>query len=135
MRNLPTVAAVLVLSSLLHAAAEKTIAERCDTSPNDPFMNQPIPEELNIADAPKTAREISCFASFKKKSTMLDVVRKCGVPDKRAGSGIYIFVYFMSDCSTVTVSTPDLKRPAIFFVLPQATLFSESRSNFYGTVI
>ena len=41
---------------------------------------------------------------------MLDVVRKCGIPDKHAGNGIYIFVYYMNNCSTVTVNTPDLKR-------------------------
>ena len=107
-------AAALVLSSSLQVvAAEKTIAARCATSSNAPFMNQPIPKELKIGDAPKTGREVSCFASFKQDSTMLDVVRKCGVPDKHAGSGIYIFVYFMNDCSTVTVGTPDLKRVAI----------------------
>jgi len=47
---------------------------------------------------------------------MLDVVRKCGVPHKHAGSGIYIFVYYMNDCSTVTVGTPDLKRLGITHV-------------------
>ena len=41
---------------------------------------------------------------------MVDVIKKCGIPDKHAGSGIYIFFYYMNDCSTVTVGTPDLKR-------------------------
>ncbi len=41
---------------------------------------------------------------------MLDVVRKCGLPDQHTGSGIYIFIYYMDDCSTVRVRTPDLKR-------------------------
>jgi hypothetical protein len=53
---------------------------------------------------PKTARQVSGFTSFKKESTMLDVVRKFGVPDKHAGSGICIFVYYMNDCSNVTAA-------------------------------
>ena len=61
------------------------------------------------------------IASFKKNSTMLDVVRKCGIPDKHAGSGIYIFVYYMNDCSTVTVGTPDLKRLGIRHVKQNKT--------------
>jgi hypothetical protein len=75
-----------------------------------------MPEQFKIPDAPKTARQVSCFASFKKESTMLDVVRKCGIPDQHAGSGIYIFVYYMNDCSTVTVGTPDLRRLRISHV-------------------
>jgi hypothetical protein len=47
---------------------------------------------------------------------MLDVVKKCGIPDKHTGSGVYILVYYMNDCSTVSVSTPDLKRLAISHV-------------------
>jgi hypothetical protein len=74
---------------------------------------QPMPEQFTIPDAPKTARQVSCFESFKKDSTMLDVVRKCGMPDQHAGSGIYIFIYYMADCSTVTVGTPDLKQLTI----------------------
>jgi hypothetical protein len=80
-----------------------------------------MPEQFKIPDAPKTARQVSCFASFKKNSTMLDVVRKCGTPDKHAGSGIYIFVYYMNDCSTVTVDTPDLKRLGIRHVRQKKT--------------
>jgi hypothetical protein len=90
-------------------SAQEKLAERCH-APHDPFDNQPMPEQFNIPDAPKTARQVSCFASFKKNSTMLDVVRKCGVPDKHLGSGVYIFGYYMSDCSVVSVSTPDLQR-------------------------
>ncbi len=40
---------------------------------------------------------------------MTDVVRKCGVPDKHLGSGVYIFVYYMNDCSMVGVATGDLQ--------------------------
>ena len=102
---------ILVFSSFC-LAAQKTIVERCRAA-SAPFDNQPIPEQLKIPDAAKTARQVSCFTSFKKDSTMLDVVRKCGIPDKHAGSGIYIFVYYMNDCSTVSVGTPDLKRIGI----------------------
>ena len=91
---------------------KETTAEKC-RAPRDAFDDQPMPEQLKIPDAPKTSRRVSCFASFKKDSTMLDVVRKCGIPDHHAGSGIYIFVYYMDDCSTVTVGTPDLKRLTI----------------------
>jgi len=102
---------MLVLSSFC-LATQKTIVERCG-APSAPFDNQPIPEQLKIPDAAKTARQVSCFTSFNKDSTMLDVVRKCGLPDKHAGSGIYIFVYYMNDCSTVSGGTPDLKRIGI----------------------
>jgi hypothetical protein len=112
MRKLAAMLIVLFLSSCCQLAAQETIVERCK-APSDPFVNQPIPEQLKIPDAAKTARQVSCFTSFKKDSTMLDVVKKCGIPDKHAGSGIYIFVYYMNDCSTVSVGTPDLKRLGI----------------------
>jgi hypothetical protein len=104
----------------LQLSAQETRAERCHAA-RDPFDNQPMPEQFKIPDAPKTARQVSCFASFKKDSTMLDVVRKCGIPDQHAGSGIYIFVYYMDDCSTVTIGTPDLKRLAIRHVKEKKT--------------
>jgi len=75
-----------------------------------PEDNQPIPKQLKIPNAPKTAREVSCFESLNKNSTMHNVVTKCGVPDKHLGSGVYIFSYYMNDCSVVSVSTPDLQR-------------------------
>lgn len=86
-------------------SAQETRAERCH-APCDAFNDQPMPEQLRIPDAPKTARQVSCFASFKEDSTMLDVVRKCGIPDRHTGSGIYIFVYYMDDCSTVGSAPP-----------------------------
>jgi hypothetical protein len=119
-RWLHAVLTVLVFSCCLRLPAQETIPERC-YPPHAPFDNQPMPEQFKIPDAPKTARRVSCFASFKKNSTMLDVVRKCGIPDKHAGSGIYIFVYYMNDCSTVTVGTPDLKRLGIRHVKQKKT--------------
>jgi len=75
-----------------------------------PEDNQPIPEQLKIPNAPETAREASCFRSLEKNSTMLDLVTKCGVPDRHLGSGVYIFRYYLADCSVISVSTPDLRR-------------------------
>ena len=112
MRTLHAMITVLVFSCCLQLSAQETTTERCH-APRDPFDNQPMPEQFKVPEAPKTARQVSCFASFKKNSTMLDVVRKCGIPDQHAGSGIYIFVYYMNDCSTVTVSSPDLSRLGI----------------------
>lgn len=71
---------------------------------------QPIPNELKIPDAPKTARQVECFRSFAKETNMVEVVRRCGVPDEHQGSGIYIFLYDMADGSLVAIGTPDVKR-------------------------
>ncbi len=72
--------------------------------------SQPIPDQLKVADAPSTSREVSCFVGFHEHTTMIDVVRKCGIPDEHQGSGIYIFVYDMADGSIVVVGTGDLQR-------------------------
>jgi hypothetical protein len=69
---------------------------------------QPIPPQIIPPDAPKTSRDVKCFASFAEASTMTDVVRKCGIPDEHQGSGIYIFIYDMNDGSVVAVGTADL---------------------------
>jgi hypothetical protein len=120
MRKFHAVLSVLVFSSCLQLAAQETMADRCH-APRDPFYNQPMPDEFQTLDAPKTARQVSCFTSFKQASTMLDIARKCGIPDEHAGSGIYIFVYYMNDCSTVTVRTPDLKQLGITHVKQKKT--------------
>lgn len=70
---------------------------------------QPIPDELKLLVAPKTVRDVNCYTSFATSSGMQDVVRKCGIPDEHQGSGIYIFLYDMSDGSVVAVGTADLK--------------------------
>ena len=71
--------------------------------------SQPFPPQIMIPDAPKTARDIGPFRSLTKAMTMADVVRKCGLPDEHRGSGLYIFVYYLRDNSTVIVCTGDLK--------------------------
>ena len=71
---------------------------------------QPIPEQIRLPDAPKTARNVECFRSFTNESAMTDVVRKCGIPDEHQGSGIFIFLYDMDDGSLVAVGTAGLKK-------------------------
>jgi hypothetical protein len=116
MRKLRAVLAILALSTCSQLLAQQTIIKRCETTfPPRPDDSQPIPEQLKIPDAAKTGRLVSCFTSFGKKSTMVDVVRKCGIPDRHMGSGVYI-VYYMTDCSTVSVGTPDLQRLGISHV-------------------
>ena len=62
-----------------------------------------------LPDAPKTARDIEAFRSLRKEMKMVDVVRKCGLPDEHQGSGIYIFVYRLQDGTTVRIGTANLK--------------------------
>src|SRR5215470_13382403 len=66
---------------------------------------QPIPEQIKLTDAPKTARNVQCFKSFTPNSSMIDVVKKCGIPDEHQGSGIFIFLYNLEDGSLVAVGT------------------------------
>lgn len=112
MRYFSVLLAAFVLSSGLRLYGQQSIVQRCEAARSLPRAedNQPIPEQLKIPNAPKTAREVSCFVSLNKKSAMADVVSKCGVPDRHLGSGVYIFVYYMNDCSTVSISTPGLQR-------------------------
>lgn len=70
---------------------------------------QPIPDELKLPGAPKTVRDVQCYASFTTSSTMQEVVRKCGIPDEHQGSGIYIFLFDMTDGTIVAIGTSDLK--------------------------
>ncbi|HZS28871.1 MAG TPA: hypothetical protein VFB76_16710 [Candidatus Angelobacter sp.] len=71
---------------------------------------QLIPPQIKLPDAPKTARNVTCFVSFTTTSSMQDIVRKCGIPDEHQGSGIFIFLYDMNDGTVVAIGTPDLKR-------------------------
>jgi len=82
--------AAFVLSSGLRLYGQQSIVQRCEAARSLPRAedNQPIPEQLKIPNAPKTAREVSCFVSLNKKSAMA----------------------VMNDCSTVSISTPDLQR-------------------------
>jgi hypothetical protein len=75
-------------------------------------ISQPIPEQLELPNTPRTARNVQCFRSFTKNSAMTDGVRKGRIPDEHQGSGIYIFLYFlydMNDGSVVAIGTADLK--------------------------
>jgi len=109
----------LILSFCLDVIGQQPIQNTCETLAAFPLRsedNQPIPEQLKIPDAPKTARQVSCFRSFNRNSRMIDVVRKCGVPDEHTGSGVYIFGYYMTDCSTVSIGTADLQHLGISHV-------------------
>jgi hypothetical protein len=72
--------------------------------------SQPIPEQLKVADAPRTARNVKCFRSFTTHSAMVDIVKKCGLPDEHQGSGIYIFLYDLEDGSIVAIGAADLNK-------------------------
>jgi hypothetical protein len=70
-RYVPALGA-LTLSLCLEVVGQQTIAKGCETLttfPPRPEDSQPMPEQLKIPHAPKTARQVSCFRSF-------------GVPDK-----------------------------------------------------
>jgi hypothetical protein len=69
-----------------------------------------MPPQILLSDSPPTARDLSCFQSIRADMTMVDVVKRCGIPDEHVGSGIYIFVYHLRDGGSVAVGTPDLKR-------------------------
>jgi hypothetical protein len=73
MRLFHAVLTVLVFSCCLRLPAQETVPERCH-APNDSLDNQPMPEQFTIPHTPKTARQVSCFVSFKENSPMLDVV-------------------------------------------------------------
>jgi len=88
---------------------------------------QPIPDELKLPGAPKTVRDVECYTSFTKSSTMHEVVRKCGIPDEHQGSGIYIFLFDMTDGSVVAVGTADLKH--LMYVTHIQTRGSQSLLN------
>ena len=75
----------------------------------DKSSSQPMPPEIMLPDAPKAARDIEAFRLLRKTMTMVDVVRKCGLPDEHQGSGIYIFVYCLRDGSMIYIGTADLK--------------------------
>ena len=113
MRLLPAaLLTVLTLSFSFQLLGQQSIVKKCESTKLAPGADetQPIPDQLKLPGAPETARDVGCFSSLPKNSTMIDVVRKCGIPDKHLGSGIYIFVYYMKDCLIVSASTPDLQR-------------------------
>jgi hypothetical protein len=99
----------LIVSFCPELDAQHAISERCGTVSLPQQDSQPIPEQLKIPTAPKTSRQVTCFRSFDHTSAMADVVQKCGMPDLHIGSGIYMFVYYMNDCSVVIVRTGDLQ--------------------------
>ncbi len=60
--------------------------------------------------AKKKAENVRCFRSLTPAMSIQDVVQRCGRPDQEAGSGIYIFLYYLRNGSTVAIGTADLNR-------------------------
>ncbi|MBE2181683.1 MAG: hypothetical protein IAE97_14550 [Chthoniobacterales bacterium] len=72
-------------------------------------VSQPIPDQIQIPDAPATARVLEPFQRIQPEMSMVDVARLCGIPDEHHGSGIFIFIYRLQDGSTVAIGTGDLE--------------------------
>jgi hypothetical protein len=60
--------------------------------------------------AREKARSVECFRGFSRNAPVSAVVEKCGRPDEELGSGVYIFVWYLADGSTISVNTPYLWR-------------------------
>lgn len=69
-----------------------------------------LPPGLVTAETPPTARSFEPFRKITSSMTMAEVIALCGVPDLDVGSGIHVFIYRLSDGSSVVVGTPDCKR-------------------------
>jgi hypothetical protein len=78
------------------------------TASQNPALDKMFP------NPPKTVRELACFRTFSKGTSMNDVVRHCGEPDELGGSGINIFVYHLDDGSLVAIGATGLKSPVLY---------------------
>jgi hypothetical protein len=97
--------AVLVLACAVSGC--RTVAE----DPSDPPT--PVRGPGPAASAPAavaTARTIEIFERVTAGMSMAEVMRLCGAPDEEVGSGIFIYLYRLSDGSFVRVGTPDKER-------------------------
>jgi hypothetical protein len=71
------------------------------------------PQRIAMAlfpSAPEKSQTVSCFRALKPEMSMYAVVEKCGRPDEELGSGVYIFVWHLTDGSTVWVGTPYMEK-------------------------
>jgi hypothetical protein len=75
----------------------------------EPVTPQGITRAM-FPSAPEKAQSVECFRGFSDSTSVNAVVQKCGRPDEELGSGVYIFVWHLSDGSTVSVNTPYLSR-------------------------
>jgi hypothetical protein len=62
------------------------------------------------AKTPATARSIEPFHKIKVGMSMQQVIAICGLPDADIGSGIYIYVYNLTDGSQVLISAVNKNR-------------------------
>jgi hypothetical protein len=57
---------------------------------------------------------LATFSNFKKGTEMAKIFEAAGIPSKDIGSGLYIFVYELSDGGTCTVGTSNYKGNAMY---------------------
>jgi len=103
----------LALETNAGTARSNKVAVTIDASKIGQPSEQETPEAIAKAmfpNAPDNKRDINCFRSLTVKSSVNDVVQKCGRPDEELGSGLYIFVWHMPDGSAVSIGTPYLER-------------------------
>ena len=79
------------------------------TPPQSRITPQSIPREL-FPDAPEKTKSVDCFRTLTAHMSVYSVVQKCGRPDEELGSGIYIFVWHMTDGSSIAMGTPSLDK-------------------------
>lgn len=78
-----------------------------------PLHETETPQSIGGAmfpNAPEKAQSAGCFRELKPTMSIDSVVQKCGRPDEELGSGIYIFVWHLSDGSTISIGTSSLQR-------------------------
>jgi hypothetical protein len=70
---------------------------------------QSIAREM-FPNAPEKTQSIDCFRGLKPAVSMNAIVHTCGRPDEELGSGVYIFVWHLTDGSTVSIDTSSLEK-------------------------
>jgi hypothetical protein len=74
----------------------------------DTSLSQPFPLDIMLPDAPKAARDIEAFRSLRKAMTMVEVVRKCGLPasQAKATAEINAVVIIVASCGVAWSAEP-----------------------------
>ncbi|HET7840108.1 MAG TPA: hypothetical protein VFM21_00810 [Terriglobia bacterium] len=82
----------------------------CPPTPPEPAST---PQSIALSafpNAPEKTQSVDCFRDFTPETSMDAVVQKCGRPGEVVGSGIAIWVWHLSDGSTITIGTPYMDR-------------------------
>ena len=74
------------------------------------LKQEQLPAAMLPAKIPPTAHTIAPFNRVKPGVSMKQLVAACDLPDADIGSGIHIYVYELSDGSSVRIGTPDGER-------------------------